>query len=139
MKRNLDLAREKGAGSWLTSLPLLSYDYVLNKQFFRDAICIRYGWPVPNTPQYCGCGKKFDVDHALVCMKGGYVIMRHNRIRDLEASILRDICKDVRVEPELLPIANPTQSTNNAQGARLDVPLSCYKSVFHQRSFPRIT
>ena len=47
--------------------------------------------------------------------------MRHNRIRDLEASILRDICKDVRVEPELLPIANPTQSTNNAQGARLDV------------------
>ena len=78
-------------------------------------------WPVPNTPQYCGCGKKFDVDHALVCMKGGYVIMRHNRIRDLEASILRDICKDVRVEPELLPIANPTQSTNNAQGARLDV------------------
>ena len=121
MKRNLDLAREKGAGAWLTSLPLLSYDYVLNKQFFRDALCIRYGWPVPNTPQYCGCGKKFDVDHALVCMKGGYVIMRHNRIRDLEASILRDICKDVRVEPELLPIANPTQSTNNAQGARLDV------------------
>jgi hypothetical protein len=123
MKRNLDLAREKGAGSWLTSLPLLTYDYVLNKQFFRDAICVRYGWPVPNTPQYCACGDKFDINHALTCTKGGYIIMRHNRIRDLEASILRDICKDVKVEPALLPIGNPTTTTssNKSEGARLDV------------------
>ena len=122
MKRNLDLAREKGAGSWLTSLPLLSHDYVLNKQFFRDAICLRYGWSIPNTPQYCACGGKFDVNHALTCSKGGYVIMRHNRIRDMEASILRNVCKDVRVEPELLPIggSSPT-SSNEAEKARLDV------------------
>ena len=122
MKRNLDLAREKGSGSWLTSLPLLSHQYVLNKQFFRDAICMRYGWRIPNTAQYCACGEKFDVNHALTCKKGGYVIMRHNRLRDLEAVVLRDICKDVKVEPELLPIGNSAlTSTNNAERARLDV------------------
>ena len=122
MKRNLDLAREKGAGSWLTSLPLQSYDYVLNKQFFRDAILMRYGWPIPNTPQFCECGSKFDINHALTCKKGGYVIMRHDRIRDMEANILRDICKDVRVEPELLPVENVMiQNGNNSEKARLDV------------------
>ena len=48
--------------------------------------------------------------------------MRHDRIRDLEASILRDVCKDVRIEPELLPIENPvTSNGNNAEKARLDV------------------
>ena len=48
--------------------------------------------------------------------------MRHNRIRDLEASMLKDVCKDVRIEPELLPIGNTSQdSTNVAQKARLDV------------------
>ena len=32
--------------------------------------------------------------------------MRHNRIRDLEASILKDVCKDVKVEPQLIPVGN---------------------------------
>ena len=48
--------------------------------------------------------------------------MRHNRIRDLEASILKDICKDVRVEPELLPVGDRTiGSSNTAEKARLGV------------------
>jgi len=51
------LNKEKGAGSWLTVLPLKSHDYCLNKQEFRDAICLRYGWKIPNTPRVCGCGK----------------------------------------------------------------------------------
>ena len=48
--------------------------------------------------------------------------MRHNRIRDLEASILKDVCKDVKVEPQLIPVGNRAiESTNSAEGARLDV------------------
>ena len=48
--------------------------------------------------------------------------MRHDRIRNLEATVLKDICKDVRVEPELLPIGNTTLSSSNvAKKARLDV------------------
>ena len=33
----IDLASEKGASSWLTSLPLAKYGFVLNKQMFHDA------------------------------------------------------------------------------------------------------
>ena len=50
--------------------------------------------------------------------------MRHNRVRDLEASLLKGITsiKDVRTEPELLPIGNiPVEGTNHAEKARLDV------------------
>ena len=122
MKRNLDLAREKGSGSWLTALPVQALGYVLNKQEFRDSLCLRYGWRVPQTSQFCNCGKRNDVNHALTCTKGGYVYMRHNRIRDLEANILKDVCKDVRIEPELMPIGSGgTESSNASLKARLDV------------------
>ena len=115
LERCIVLACEKGAGAWLTALPLQAMGYVRNKQEFRDGICLRYGWPIPNTPSFCGCGQKNNVDHTLNCMLGGYVSMRHNKIRDLEASMLREVCKDVKVEPELLPIGNTdTQSSNVA-------------------------
>ena len=121
-KRYVELAGEKGAGAWLSALPLQALGYVLNKQEFRDSIYLRYGWMIPNTPTYCGCKVKNSVNHTLNCKLGGYVTMRHNNIRDLEASLLKEVCKDVKVEPELLPIGNvETQSSNRADKARLDV------------------
>ena len=121
-KRNIELAQEKGAGAWLTTIPVKSLGFTLNKQEFRDSICLRYGWRVPNTPTYCQCEEKNSIDHALSCKKGGYVIMRHNRIRDLEAELMREICNDVKIEPELLPLANSgAVNGNTAEKARLDV------------------
>ena len=122
LRRSIELACEKGAGAWLTALPLKTMGYTLNKQEFRDAICLRYGWKIPNTPSYCGCNAKNSVDHTLNCKLGGYVSMRHNNIRDFEANLLKEVCKDVKVEPELLPIGNSeNQSRNHAEKARLDV------------------
>ena len=122
-RRNLELAGEKGAGAWLTALPLQSMGYTLNKQEFRDAVCLRYGWKIPNTPSFCGCGKKNSVDHTLNCKLGGYVTMRHNNIRDFEAHLLKEVCKDVRIEPELMPVGSVEtgSSSNKAEKARLDV------------------
>ena len=121
VRRSLNLATEKGSGAWLSALPLQSLGYVLNKQEFRDGIYLRYGRRIPNTPFHCGCGKKNDVNHTLNCKLGGYVIMRHNAIRDLEADLLREVCKDVKIEPELLPIGNAEMHGNIADKARLDV------------------
>ena len=41
-KLHIDLASEKGASSWLTSLPIKEFGYVLNKQEFNDALTLRY-------------------------------------------------------------------------------------------------
>ena len=38
--------------------------------------------------------------------------MRHNRLRDVEASFLEDVCKDVKVEPLLLPTAGQTHDNS---------------------------
>ena len=62
------------------------------------------------------------VDNTLNCKLSGYVTIRHNNIRDLEAALLKDVCKDVKIEPELMPLGNSeTQSSNTAEKARLDV------------------
>ena len=48
--------------------------------------------------------------------------MRHNRIRDLEAELMREVCHDVKIEPELLPLDSETDRAGNvAEKARLDV------------------
>ena len=125
LKRTLELAQEVGAGLWLSARPVKSYGYTLNKQEFKDSVCLRYGWNIPNTPSFCQCNQRNSIDHTLSCKKGGYVSMRHNKVRDLEAELMREVGKNVQIEPELLRIENDhtilLPSTNTKDKARLDV------------------
>ena len=97
--------------------------HIPNKQEFRDSVSLRYGWNIPDTPSFCQCGKENDLDHPLICKKGRYVTMRHDRIRDREANLMSEAgCFNVQTAPALLPIANDTQVRGNkADKARLDV------------------
>ncbi len=124
LKRLLLLAREKGAGAWLTTLPIQSLGYALNKEDFRGSLSIRYGWRIKNMPLHCACGTENSINHSLICKIGGYAIFRHNIVRDTIAELLKETCKDVRTEPELIPIDsdfNTNPSENSADKARLDV------------------
>jgi hypothetical protein len=94
---------QKGASLWLTTLPVENLGFVMNAQEFQDALCLRYNLPLSNMPPYCACGKANSIDHALCCMKGGYTVMRHNNVRDTEAALLQEVCKDVTIEPPLIP------------------------------------
>ena len=47
--------------------------------------------------------------------------MRHNAIPDLEANFLREICEDVKTEPELIPIENTELYGTEDEKARPDV------------------
>ena len=116
IKRAMELNKERGSGSWLTVLPLEEHGFCLNKQEFRDSLRLRYGWSVPNMPHFCGCGQKNNIDHTLICKKGGYVAMRHNNLRDLNAELQREVCRDVVVEPQLLPL--DSEEVQGVQGDR---------------------
>jgi hypothetical protein len=103
--RAVNQARDKGASSWLNVLPLQNQGFALNKGEFRDALNILYSRPIKDLPSTCPCGVPFTVRHAMDCKKGGFpVSIRHNEIRDLEATMLSEVCKDVSIEPLLQPL-----------------------------------
>ena len=72
--------RYKRASSWLNAIPIEEHGLPLNKQEFRDSLCLRYNLPLPNLPSYCACGEVFTVNHALSCKKGGFIAQRHDTI-----------------------------------------------------------
>lgn len=117
MKKAVELAQEKGASVWLTVMPIEEHGFALHKGAFRDAMALRYGWRPQGMPSTCICGKQNDVSHALSCARGGYVIMRHNEIRDATATLLREVTSSVEVEPTLQPI---TGERMNHQSAKMD-------------------
>ena len=51
----LDLAKEKGASTWLTALPLAEHGFTLHKGAFRDDLALRYGWTPADMPSKCAC------------------------------------------------------------------------------------
>ena len=76
--RAVKQAQEKGAGNWLNVLPLEQQVFTLTKGEFRDALALRYNKPIRGLPSHCPCGQKYDINHALNCKRGGFVIIRHN-------------------------------------------------------------
>ena len=118
--RALKQAREKGSSNWLTVLPLKTYGFTLNKGEFRDSLLLRYNKDLPRLPQSCVCGAKMDINHALNCPRGGYIVIHHNSVRDFIAKQISTVCKDVECEPPLQTLdgepfsANATLTGDNA-------------------------
>ena len=127
LARALSLAEEPGASAWLSARPVQEHGFSLHKTAFRDAVALRYGGEPDNLPSHCVWGKLFDVTPALSCAKGGFVIVRHNEIRDLTASLLEEVCHDVETEPGIQPLSGEqfsSQSTTRDNAARLNVKAS---------------
>ena len=122
LQRAMNLAHERGASSWLTSLPIKEHGFCLHKSAFVDALALRYGWAPSRTPTTCACGASFSVEHVLSCPKGGFPSIRHNELSDLTASLLTEVCNDVCVEPTLQPITEvmTRHTANTTDGACLD-------------------
>ena len=118
-----DIAQVKGGSSWLNALPLDEEGYSLNKREFYDAISLRYRWSLKRLPTNCACGKKFTTDHAMGCLKGGFIHQRHDRIRDMVAEMIDDVAFDVHIEPHLQQVTGEElpPSANTENEARLDV------------------
>ena len=109
---------------WLTVLPIKQHGFFLEKQALWDTIRIRYGIPLNKLPSQCVCGCPFSLQHAFSCPKGGFVITRHNEVRDLTAEILNEVCSQVSVEPTLTPLTGEEfrqASVIKTENARADI------------------
>ena len=124
LQRSLLLSSEKGLSSWLTTFPLSEHGYTLHKGAFCDALHLRYGCQPTSLPSSCVCGKSMTVENAFSCSFGGFPSIRHNELRDITASLLSEVCHNVRIEPSLQPLSGEQfhyRSANIEDGARLDV------------------
>ena len=73
------LHRANRNGSWLSAIPHRLNGTELSREEFQDNLRLRYGLMPQDIPANCaGCGKKFSIEHALSCPKGGLVLARHD-------------------------------------------------------------
>ena len=59
----------------------------------------------------------------MICRCGGFIIQRHNELRDLEAEMLNIVCHDIEIEPVLQEVKGETlpNGTNKAPDACVDI------------------
>ena len=70
--------------------------------------------------------------------KGGFVTLRNNKVRDVTARLLSEVCKDVELEPSLLTLNGKEQTMSNAAKKNDEVRLDlCARSfwVSGQKAF----
>ena len=117
IQRAVELAPEKSKSYWLTVMPIHEMGLTLNKGEFRDALKLRYDWEI------CVCGDVLNVDHAMVCRRGGFIIQRHNELRDLKADMLSMVSNDVEIEPVLQELTGESlpSGTIRVPDARQDI------------------
>ena len=81
-----------------------------------------------NTGRLCICGKRFDVDHAISCQRGGFICRRHDELKKLIGHIAGHLYHDVEIEPKQLPMTIDTlhHSANQQRDARLDISIRSF-------------
>ena len=106
MKRAVLQTNEKVhiAGSWLYQYKIMASPFT--KSEFRDALRVRYNKQLQGMSSKCPCSQKYNLNHALTCKRGGFVVIRHINVRDFETNLLKTIQNDVEVEPALQKIDN---------------------------------
>ena len=141
--KRMELLSAKGASSWLTTLPLKEHGFLLSRRDFRDALALRYDWLLESVPTTCVCGTEFSADHAMMCSFGGFPTIRHNELRDFLGSLLTQVCHNVALEPQLVPLEGEvfrSRTTNTSQEARADIRATgfwtrCEEAFFDIRIF----
>ena len=128
--RMIEMASQKGASAWLTTIPLKEYGWAVSKAEWHDAMSMRYGWRPAHLPSTCACGKRNDLQHPLDCPLGGFQIFRHNTLRDTFSEFFKKAgYKDVRTEHQLAPMPPEMQRrtrggvvrSTDGDEARLDI------------------
>ena len=107
----MDLAAEEGTLTWLTVIPLKEISFNLNKRDFRNALRLRYNWPFSNISSKCVCSEEYSVEHAMICKRRGFIIQRHDQLRNLKAKLLSSVGSDVEIKPLLHEISNERLGT----------------------------
>ena len=133
-RRAIEEAREEGASSWLSALPLEELGFVLDKGEFRDALRPRYARELRELSSQCRCGQQHNVNQTLNWKRGWSVIIRHNNIRHFETNLIKHVQSDV--EPRLQPISGKNINDLTGDYARPNIRA---RSVFLSKHWCKLS
>ena len=102
-------------------IPIQEHGFAPTKSEFRDALQIQYNKQLQGMPSKCPCGQNSTLNHAMNCKRGGFVVMRHNNVRDLEANLLKTIQNDVKIKPALQKVDNERIGGRTEDEAKPDI------------------
>ena len=111
---SVNQARDKGARSLLTSLPLREQGLLaLNKQEFRDSLRMGHNLPLEDLPISCTRGSAFQSIMLCTLVKKAvwFVPQKHVGIQHLLTNLLGKACNKVEAEPHLIPFDNEHQES----------------------------
>ena len=83
-----------------------------NKEFYLKIRVVGCGWYYGMAMSYNDYQVHVSVERVSIlimhfrfsCAKGGFISLRHNKLRDITAESLSEVCNDVCVEPKLIPL-----------------------------------
>ncbi|KAG0704427.1 hypothetical protein GWK47_002749 [Chionoecetes opilio] len=70
----------------------------------------------------------------MTCKKGGFVCIRHDEVRDLTASMLKEVGHDVSTEPTLLPLDGELLRYGDSQKPPLRLAWTLCSGILDQRA-----
>ena len=91
-----EINQEKVSSTWFSTLPIKEERYSLSKHELWDLVKIYYGSPIYWLPNTCSFGTKNNIQHSLICGKGGFI-----SYSNMAAGLLVHICHNVRDESPL--------------------------------------
>ena len=117
--------------------PIRAQGRYLFKAEFQDAIRLRLGIEPANMKTKCVCRKENSVSHSKNCHFGGYINMRHDKIRDFLQDKTSQIYHDVEKEYTLKPVEDQIlqPGANVAIGARTDLRIMGFTRDFVNTHF----
>ena len=103
---------------------------------FHDALALRYTWHSLHTSTTCGCGAKVSIEHTLSCRKGGFPSIRDNKIRDLTANLLFQMCNDISIERAVQRVSGELSlPCRFLQGTGRCTPENCGQQLKYKRTY----
>ena len=139
LSRALAFAKEKGASSVFTMVPIREYGFCFGaKRDWFDIIRLRYRLPIPGLPLMCACGKPYSLDHSQICKTGGFIHMRHDGPKNLFAKWCGGCFRDIGLEPGLEPLSGEvfeSKSAKKEDEARSDVRVRGYWGNYRNAFF----
>ena len=121
----------------MSAAPIRAQGRYLFKEEFQDAIRLRLGIEPANMKTKWVCKKDNSVSHSKNCHFGGYINMRHDKIRDFLQDKTSQIYHDVEKEYTLKPVEDQIlqPGANVAIGARTDLRIMGFTRDFANTHF----